>query len=426
MKAIEFNHVGKQYRLGVVSTGTFSHDLNRWWAMNVLGKDDPYLKIGETNVRSKKGESDFVWALKDINFSVEQGDVVGIIGKNGAGKSTLLKLLSRVTAPTVGEINVCGRIASLLEVGTGFHPEMTGRENIYMNGAIMGMTKAEITRKLDEIIDFSGCERYIDTPVKRYSSGMKVRLGFSVAAHLEPEILVVDEVLAVGDVEFQKKAIGKMQDVSKGGGRTVLFVSHNMAAVQKLCKRGILLEDGAVKYSGGIEDTIRMYIDDGTIPSQSVFFDDLATAPGNDKVRIKSFEVLPVKGNVVSVASGIHFRLTFMNYFPTFHLDAAFELRTADEIIIFNSGKVVSPQQESKIGEYVVEFSLPPFMLNRGKYYMTIWMGEKNKYRICEKYSHPFMVEDAFPDDPYLGKPRLGILKMEINASSQFREVHGK
>ena len=420
MKAIEFNHVGKQYRLGLVSTGTFSRDLSRWWAINVLGKEDPFLKIGDTNIRSTKGDSEFVWALKDINFCVEQGDVVGIIGKNGAGKSTLLKLLSRVTAPTVGEINVCGRIASLLEVGTGFHPEMTGRENIYMNGAIMGMTKAEITRKLDEIVDFSGCERYIDTPVKRYSSGMKVRLGFSVAAHLEPEILVVDEVLAVGDVEFQKKAIGKMQDVSKGGGRTVLFVSHNMAAVQKLCKRGILLEDGAVKYSGGIEDTVRMYIDDGTTPSQSMFYDDLSTAPGNDKVRIKSFEVLPVKGDVVSVASGIHFRLRFMNYVPNIHLDAAFELRTVDDIIIFNSGKVVSPQHDAKIGEYIVEFSLPPFMLNRGKYCMIIWFGENNKYRICEKYSHPFMIEDSFYEDPYMDKPRPGILKLEINASSQF------
>lgn len=261
MKAIEFNHVGKQYRLGVVSTGTFSHDLNRWWTMNVLGKEDPYLKIGDTNVRSTKGESDFVWALKDINFSVEQGDVVGIIGKNGAGKSTLLKLLSRVTAPTVGEINVCGRIASLLEVGTGFHPEMTGRENIYMNGAIMGMTKAEITRKLDEIIDFSGCERYIDTPVKRYSSGMKVRLGFAVAAHLEPEILVVDEVLAVGDAEFQKKAIGKMQEVSNGEGRTVLFVSHNMAAVRSLCHKGVVLRDGMTDFIGTVDDAVNHYLE---------------------------------------------------------------------------------------------------------------------------------------------------------------------
>lgn len=264
MKAIEFNHVGKQYRLGVVSTGTFSHDLNRWWTMNVRGKEDPYLKIGDTNVRSTKGESDFVWALKDINFSVEQGDVVGIIGKNGAGKSTLLKLLSRVTGPTVGEINVCGRIASLLEVGTGFHPEMTGRENIYMNGAIMGMTKAEVTRKLDEIVDFSGCERYIDTPVKRYSSGMKVRLGFAVAAHLEPEILVVDEVLAVGDAEFQKKAIGKMQDVSKGQGRTVLFVSHNMSAVRSLCQKGVVLRDGMTDFIGSADDAIDHYLNSST------------------------------------------------------------------------------------------------------------------------------------------------------------------
>ncbi|MCF0206314.1 MAG: ABC transporter ATP-binding protein, partial [Bacteroidales bacterium] len=212
MNAIEFENISKQYRLGLVSTRTLSHDLNRWWQTAVLRREDPYLKIGETNDRTTRGQSEYVWALKDINFSIEQGDVVGIIGKNGAGKSTLLKILSRVTSPTTGTIRARGRIGSLLEVGTGFHPEMTGRENIFMNGAIMGMTKAEIARKLDEIIDFSGCERYIDTPVKRYSSGMMVRLGFAVAAHLEPEILVVDEVLAVGDAEFQKKAIGKMQD----------------------------------------------------------------------------------------------------------------------------------------------------------------------------------------------------------------------
>ena len=260
MNAIEFDHVGKQYRLGLVSTGTFSDDLTRWWTMNVRHKEDPFLKIGETNDRTKKGDSRFVWALKDINFNVEQGDVVGIIGKNGAGKSTLLKLLSRVTTPSVGEIRARGRIASLLEVGTGFHPEMTGRENIYLNGAIMGMTKQEITRKLDEIVDFSGCERYIDTPVKRYSSGMTVRLGFAIAAHLEPEILVVDEVLAVGDAEFQKKAIGKMQDVSKGQGRTVLFVSHNMDSMLNLCQKGVLLENGSVKYMGDIRSTVSEYL----------------------------------------------------------------------------------------------------------------------------------------------------------------------
>ena len=258
--AIEFNHVSKQYRLGLVSTQTLAHDIRRFWITNVLGKEDPYLKIGETNDRTTKGESEYVWALKDIDFKIEQGDVVGIIGKNGAGKSTLLKLLSRVTGPTTGTIRAHGRIGSLLEVGTGFHPEMTGRENIFMNGAILGMSRAEIQSKLDEIIDFSGCARYIDTPVKRYSSGMTVRLGFAVAAFLEPEILVVDEVLAVGDAEFQKKAIGKMQDVSKGEGRTVLFVSHNMGSVRQLCNTGILLDKGTIAKKGVINEVIAEYV----------------------------------------------------------------------------------------------------------------------------------------------------------------------
>ena len=256
---IEFNNVGKQYILGMIGTGTLSQDLNRWWA-RVRGKEDPFLKIGETNDRTQKSDSRFVWALRDINFKVEQGDVVGIVGKNGAGKSTLLKILSRVTSPTTGDIKIKGRIASLLEVGTGFHPEMTGRENIFMNGSIMGMTKAEIKSKFDEIVDFAGVAKYVDTPVKRYSSGMMVRLGFAIAAHLEPEILVVDEVLAVGDAEFQKKAIGKMQDVSKGEGRTVLFVSHNMAAVRSLCTRGIMLKNGIVDYIGNIPDTLDHYL----------------------------------------------------------------------------------------------------------------------------------------------------------------------
>ena len=256
---IEFNNVGKQYILGTIGTGTLSQDLNRWWA-NIRGKDDPYLKIGDTNDRTQKGDSRFVWALRNINFNVEQGDVVGIVGKNGAGKSTLLKILSRVTSPTTGDIKIKGRIASLLEVGTGFHPEMTGRENIFMNGSIMGMTKSEIKRKFDEIVDFAGVAKYVDTPVKRYSSGMMVRLGFAIAAHLEPEILVVDEVLAVGDAEFQKKAIGKMQDVSKGEGRTVLFVSHNMAAVRNLCTKGVLLKNGTIDYIGSIPDTLDRYL----------------------------------------------------------------------------------------------------------------------------------------------------------------------
>ena len=255
---LKAENISKQYRLGTVGTGTLSHDLNRWWH-KIRGKEDPYLRIGETNDRTTKGASDYVWALQDINFEVQRGEVLGIIGKNGAGKSTLLKILSKVTAPTTGSIKSRGRIASLLEVGTGFNGELTGRENVYLNGAILGMTKKEITEKLDEIIAFSGCERYIDTPVKRYSSGMTVRLAFAVAAFLEPEILVIDEVLAVGDAEFQKKAIGKMQDISKGEGRTVLFVSHNMAAVEDLCHNCILLENGTIKNHGKTVDILKIY-----------------------------------------------------------------------------------------------------------------------------------------------------------------------
>ena len=302
--AIEFNHVSKQYRLGLVGTGTLAHDLRRFWITNILRHEDPYLKIGETNDRTSKGNSDYVWALRDITFNVEQGDVVGIIGKNGAGKSTLLKLLSRVTGPTTGTIRAHGRIGSLLEVGTGFHQEMTGRENIFMNGAILGMTRNEIQAKLDEIIDFSGCERYIDTPVKRYSSGMTVRLGFAVAAFLEPEILVVDEVLAVGDAEFQKKAIGKMKDVSTGEGRTVLFVSHNMASIKQLCPHSVLLEKGTVKMTGDTEDVVRYYMHDSQmIQKESVL--ERTNRSGNRKALLEAILFADKDGNIVDhVVSG--------------------------------------------------------------------------------------------------------------------------
>jgi lipopolysaccharide transport system ATP-binding protein len=257
--AIKVENVSKLYRLGQVGTGTLKNDLNRFWH-KVRGKEDPYLKIGQTNDRTKKAESEFAWALKDINFEVKQGEAIGIIGRNGAGKSTLLKILSKITSPTTGQIHINGRIASLLEVGTGFHPELSGKENIFMNGAILGMKKWEIQQKFDEIVDFAGVEAYVDTPVKRYSSGMIVRLGFAVAAHLEPEILIVDEVLAVGDAEFQKKCIGKMQDVSTNQGRTVLFVSHNMAAVKNLCSSGVLLKNGQLTYQGKIDNVIDHYL----------------------------------------------------------------------------------------------------------------------------------------------------------------------
>lgn len=257
--AIKAENLSKAYQLGEIGTGTISRDLERWFA-RVRGKEDPFLRIGEANDRTSKGTSDIVWSLRDINFEIEQGDAVGIIGRNGAGKSTLLKILSKVTSPTTGKISGKGRIASLLEVGTGFHPELTGRENIYLNGAILGMRKKEISRKFDEIVDFAGIERYIDTPVKRYSSGMYVRLAFAVAAHLESEILIVDEVLAVGDAEFQKKCLGKMNDVSKGEGRTVLFVSHNMGSVSELCTKGIVLKDGILNFSGSIDSSINFYL----------------------------------------------------------------------------------------------------------------------------------------------------------------------
>lgn len=256
--AVKIENLSKQYRLGVVGTKTLRGDLQRFW-WNVTGKGDPTLKIGQENSLAKTG-GEYVWALKDIDLEIKKGEVLGIIGKNGAGKSTLLKILSRVTGPTTGSIKVNGRLASLLEVGTGFHPELTGKENIFLNGAILGMSKQEIKKKLDEIVEFAGVAKYLDTPVKRYSSGMYVRLAFAVAAHLESEILVVDEVLAVGDAEFQKKAIGKMQDVSKGEGRTVLFVSHNMASIQMLCNRSILLENGSVYFDGKTIDVVNKYL----------------------------------------------------------------------------------------------------------------------------------------------------------------------
>lgn len=376
MNAIEFENVSKQYRLGLVSTGTVAHDLNRWWTMNVLRKEDPYLKIGETNDRSKKGESDYVWALKDINFSVEQGDVVGIIGKNGAGKSTLLKLLSRVTTPTTGQIRVRGRIASLLEVGTGFHPEMTGRENIYLNGAIMGMTKAEVSRKLDEIVDFSGCERYIDTPVKRYSSGMTVRLGFAIAAHLEPEILVVDEVLAVGDAEFQKKAIGKMQDVSKGEGRTVLFVSHNMAAVKSLCKKGVLLENGMVKEIGMIDDIVGHYLKgNNEIANHKYWAEPQIKGDGFEllEIGIRKKDCDYIDNISVDDAIELIVKYRITQKYEQLHLTFHFKNEQGIKIFSCSGGGRCVPLEHNE-GVYEQRMEIPGNFLNWGSYYVDMYV----------------------------------------------------
>jgi len=293
---ISVENLSKTYQLGVIGTGTFFGDLNRWWAKK-LGKPDPYAKIGDVDHSNRFGET--IQALDNVSFKLKQGEALGIIGRNGAGKSTLLKIMSRVTAPTSGAVKVKGRIASLLEVGTGFHPELTGRENIYLNGAILGMSHAEVNRKLDEIVDFSGVEKFIDTPVKRYSSGMYVRLAFAVAAHLEPEILVVDEVLAVGDAEFQKKCLGKMSDVAHAG-RTVLFVSHNMPAINRLCSRAILLEKGKLSADGSAAQITAKYLSGSAEESGSRQW-NVNDAPGTEDVRLLGLSLLDKEGSAKSV-----------------------------------------------------------------------------------------------------------------------------
>lgn len=373
--AIEFNNISKQYRLGLVSTKTLSHDLNRWWKTSVLGKEDPYLKIGSVNDRSKAADSEYVWALKNIDFKVEQGDVVGIIGKNGAGKSTLLKLLSKVTGPTTGTIRAKGRIASLLEVGTGFHSELTGRENIYMNGAILGMSKYEIRKKIDEIIDFSGCERYIDTPVKRYSSGMTVRLGFAVAAHLDPDILVVDEVLAVGDAEFQKKAIGKMQDVSRGEGRTVLFVSHNMTSIRSLCRTGVLLENGQVKLIGTVNDVVNEYLslnaDEVAINSDLSLREDRY---GNGELLVTKILIKNKDGKEIEetfVGQYVRIELSFVNKGSNLDdliFSCGFEDRYGNRANEWVTDEMELPKKTLEEGKIILE--IPNLNLRPNQYYL--------------------------------------------------------
>lgn len=377
MLALKAENISKQYRLGEVGTGSLAHDLNRFWH-KIRGKEDPYLKIGESNDRTTKGNSDYVWSLRDINFEIEQGDAVGIIGRNGAGKSTLLKLLSKVTKPTTGNIYTNGRIASLLEVGTGFHPEMTGRENIYLNGAILGMTRREIKRKFDEIVDFSGVERYIDTPVKRYSSGMYVRLAFAVAAHLESEILIVDEVLAVGDAEFQKKCLGKMGDVSKGEGRTVLFVSHNMGAVKELCNSGILLNNGNIIYQGEILDTVFQYqkLFSGTKNYSSTTSD---IEIGNSNLKILKFEVTPLQGNILGISSGVKISISFENYVENQNIDISYILKNIDEVEIFAEGIIITDNYNSEKKVYNLDITIPPNLLNEGDYYLKLIFGKNRK-----------------------------------------------
>lgn len=414
---IKVENLSKQYRLGQVGTGTISHDLNRWWH-RVRGKEDPYLKIGESNDRSTKGESEYVWALQDINFEVQQGEVLGIIGKNGAGKSTLLKLLSKVTGPTTGAIKAKGRIASLLEVGTGFHPELTGRENIFLNGTILGMTKAEVAAKLDEIVDFAGVERYLDTPVKRYSSGMMVRLGFAVAAHLEPEILIVDEVLAVGDAEFQKKAVGKMREVSAQGGRTVLFVSHNMTSVNTLCTRCVLLVDGKLELQGRTDEVVNQYLSQGKVMRYLHEFRDDGII--NDELVLKSVGIKAKGGDFdsnISMEDSLEISIRFEKINESIdRYDMTLQFKDSEGNYIFPTGSAGALNHESSdklpVGfhEYLCEIPGPFF--NESEFSINLLVVE-NRKKVVAKFDSilNFQVVPARKEiGTWMGKS-VGLLK---------------
>ena len=363
---LKVESISKQYRLGQLGTGTISHDINRAWA-KIRGKEDPYLKVGDANDRSKAGGSDYVWSLKDINFEVKQGEVLGIIGKNGAGKSTLLKILSQVTTPTTGQVKVKGHIAALLEVGTGFHPDLSGRENIFLNGAILGMNKAEIKSKLDEIVDFSGVAKYIDTPVKRYSSGMMVRLGFSVAAHLEPEILIVDEVLAVGDSEFQKKCIGKMKDVS-GQGRTVLFVSHNMAAVKELCDMSIVMQNGKVAFHGNVDNGIEFYKNNNNYTEVSYPLPIKRNELSLNSIKIENLN----KNNLFTTSSELNLTIDFETYIEEVELVLRVDVWNESNVKVFREEINLFKNGKTETGKYSLKIRVPAPLLNYGNYFITV------------------------------------------------------
>ena len=372
-KVIKAENLSKAYQLGDFGTGTISRDLERFWA-RARGKEDPFLKIGEVNDRTTKGSSDVVWSLKDLDFQIERGDAVGIIGRNGAGKSTLLKILSRVTSPTTGTVKIKGRVASLLEVGTGFHPELTGRENIFLNGAILGMRKAEIKRKFDEVVDFSGVERYIDTPVKRYSSGMYVRLAFAVAAHLEAEILIIDEVLAVGDAEFQKKCLGKMGEVSRGEGRTVLFVSHNMGAIKNLCNNVIILNNGSIYLNSNVNDGVRAYTQISTENRGTHYISENPD---------KQFIEVGIEGSQGKRKSSFGFDEE-INVRMQFRVQESFRganigIKVLDSLdrCIFTSEKKISDIVPSAT-EAVALIDIPPHLLTPGGYKLSFGIHEPN------------------------------------------------
>ena len=384
---IKVENVSKVYRLGEIGTGSMGSDINRWWVTKVLGGEDPYLRIGQANDRATKGDSDVVYSLCDVSFEVQQGEVLGIIGKNGAGKSTLLKILSRITAPTTGRVKMKGRVASLLEVGTGFHPELTGRENIFLNGSILGMRKHEIARKLDEIIDFSGVERYIDTPVKRYSSGMYVRLAFAVAAHLQSEILIVDEVLAVGDAEFQKKCLGRMKDVSTNEGRTVLFVSHQMDAIVRLCANAIVLENGKILFDGDTKNGIEIYSKETIeIKTFKQWINGEDKMPGNEFVRLLSVRVLSSNNNsgdaVIYINNEISINMEYDVLVDDFEFVHGLNIYNSNGLHVFSSHDVERGKQKIKasVGRYMATVRIPGNFLSNGFHSVSVAIMSYDPY----------------------------------------------
>ena len=360
---IEIKALNKKYTLGTINVNTLSNDLAKIWKI--------FTKKSKTRNHL---ESKQIMALRNINIQIKKGEIVGLIGSNGAGKSTLLKILSRITTPTTGSVKIKGRIASLLEVGTGFHPELTGIENIFLNGAILGMTKTEIRQKLNTIIEFSGIEEFINTPVKRYSSGMRVRLAFSVAAHLEPEILVIDEVLAVGDADFQKKCLGKMKNISDSG-RTIIFVSHNMSAIKSLCTRALVMEKGEIVYDNTPSNSVSFYLIGNSKIYQNKYVWDLKDAPGNERHKIISIEIKPQKGTEITVNSGIIFKIKCYTELKKSPIYIGMSIYLNDGIRLTHSYEPLDNPQNIKQGYYETNISLPKNILNKGEYYICVWYG---------------------------------------------------
>jgi lipopolysaccharide transport system ATP-binding protein len=398
--AIQVEKLSKIYRLGTIGSGSLRRDAQRWWTMNVRKKADPYFQLDSTT-----GKSQTLWALQDIDFEVKQGEVWGIVGNNGAGKSTLLKIVSRIVRPTSGTVRGRGRISSLLEVGTGFQPELTGRENVFLSGYILGMSKPEIRAKFDEIVAFSGIEKFLDTPVKRYSSGMYVRLAFAVAAHLEPDILILDEVLAVGDAEFQKKCLGKMREVSQSAGRTILFVSHSMQAVTNLCDKGLWLQHGKVRAQGEVSHVVNQYLAEAQQLNLKQHWQTPAEAPGNDNIRFKKVELVPQRtapDAPLDTRTALTVEFEFWNFLDDVLLSVNLVLFSTSGECIFD---VPSGTMQCQPGVVAGACTIPGNFLNDGSYYVSLYVVKDTTTPLYDYESClSFEVEDYRGEIKWYGK----------------------